>query len=147
AQPAVLEGNPAEQHPDQQGPAQQDAATQHSDEQHPDQQDPDHEELHEEDLEPRWLPINAGAAGSAESTASAGSPTPLGDNASASAPRTSRIPQPRPTALPATRRGRRRAGGRAERSSRRHRPGSAGHIKVSVLAGGLTLSTVTGSAI
>lgn len=110
------------------------------------------------ELEPRWLPTGSRPPGSGTTgSGTTGSPGPVngtpttGENSNASGPRTSRTPQPRPTALPATRRARRRAGGRAverpERPSRRHRPGSAGHIRFSGLAGGLILSAGTGSVI
>jgi len=130
------------------------------------------EDFYNPDDEPRWLPLQGrpepaagGGAGDGErgdqpadprrTGAATGAHTDTGsqlrpaagEGSTSSGRRAARAPQPRPTVLPATRKARRRAAEKAERLSRRRRPGSAGFITTPILAVGLALGVLASTAV
>ncbi|MGC0252566.1 serine/threonine-protein kinase [Pseudactinotalea sp. Z1748] len=103
-----------------------------------------HSEQHDHGPSPRWLPLDAG-----EPDADPVAAAPAGPPATSPTPKAARAPQPRSARLAKTRRALRRAAERGERTTppRRRRPGSAGHAQPLMLALGLSIATVTVTAL
>lgn len=104
-----------------------------------------HGEQHEHGPSPRWLPLDTGEPDADPVAAAPAGPPP----ATSPTPKAARAPQPRSARLEKTRRALRRAAERGERPTppRRRRPGSAGHAQPLMLALGLSIATVTVTAL